>query len=112
MIVGEERTHEELKAVTREYGPYLVDLIVAKKREVEKYCPSGGYPTPILWERGQELAVSEVITRLISAIPKTKGRARAPHVSKPISCHRPAATAPLYLRPCPVAVAVRLFFIL
>jgi hypothetical protein len=34
-------------ALGREFGPAVVDLVMAKKREVERHCPSGAFPTPV-----------------------------------------------------------------
>jgi len=42
MIMGEDRNQEDLKLLTAEFGPEVTDLVIAKKREAERYCPSGG----------------------------------------------------------------------
>jgi hypothetical protein len=46
-VVGDDMEHPALVEVEKEYGRPLAELIVAKKREVERYCPSGYYPTPV-----------------------------------------------------------------
>jgi len=46
-VIGEDYDHPLLVDVIREYGMPVAELIVAKKREIERYCPSGHYPTPV-----------------------------------------------------------------
>jgi hypothetical protein len=41
LVVGEDRTHVQLRNLASEFGEPVVDLVLAKKREIEKHCPSG-----------------------------------------------------------------------
>ncbi len=40
-VVGEDRMHVQLRNLASEFGEPLVDLVLAKKKEMEKHCPSG-----------------------------------------------------------------------
>lgn len=40
-VVGENRTHVQLRNLAAEFGEPIVDLVLAKKREMEEHCPSG-----------------------------------------------------------------------
>lgn len=40
-MVGENRTHVQLRNLAAEFGEPIVDLVLAKKREMEEHCPSG-----------------------------------------------------------------------
>lgn len=46
-MVSVDWDHERLVSLSAKYGRPLAEVVVAKKREVDKYCPSGGYPTPV-----------------------------------------------------------------
>jgi hypothetical protein len=46
-VVGVDFEHPALVEVIKEYGMPLAELIVEKKREIDRYCPSGYYPTPV-----------------------------------------------------------------
>lgn len=46
-VVGDDFGHPILVEIIKEYGRPLAELIVTKKREIERYCPSGHYPTPV-----------------------------------------------------------------
>lgn len=47
LVVGVDHDHVVLKNITQDLGKPVADLIIEKKREVEKYCPSGCYPTEV-----------------------------------------------------------------
>lgn len=47
LVVGVDHDHVVLKNITEDLGKPVADLIIEKKREVEKYCPSGCYPTEV-----------------------------------------------------------------
>ena len=46
-MTGEDYEHPVLVEIIREYGMPIAELIVTKKHEIERYCPSGHYPTPV-----------------------------------------------------------------
>ncbi|EWM22930.1 putative domain XH [Nannochloropsis gaditana] len=48
-IVGVDWDHMVLRNLQEEYGRAMAELVVAKKKEVERYCPSGSYPVLVLW---------------------------------------------------------------
>lgn len=45
--MGVDYDHMVLRNITEDLGRPVADLIIEKKREVEKYCPSGCYPTEV-----------------------------------------------------------------
>lgn len=40
-VVGEIRSHVQLRNLATEFGEPIVELVLAKKREIEMFCPSG-----------------------------------------------------------------------
>ena len=52
-VVGVDHDHPMLAEINREWGEGVAELVVAKKREIEIYCPSGHYPTPVLFHEGK-----------------------------------------------------------
>jgi len=74
--------HPSLHAFSRKWGRAMTDLYVEKRREIEKYCPSGHYPTPVLWEGGKEeaggkeISLPEVLRRILQALRKEREGSR------------------------------------
>lgn len=46
-------------------------------QQVERYCPSGHYPTPVLFHEGRELRLPEAVTRLVEGLRDARQRVRA-----------------------------------
>jgi hypothetical protein len=76
-IVGVDSAHPVLQELRSEHGAAVADLVVEKKREVERYCPSGHYPTPVLFHEGRELRVPEAVARLVDGLREARERIRA-----------------------------------
>jgi hypothetical protein len=73
----------------------LAELVVAKKREVERYCPSGAYPTPVLFLRheNRELPLPEAILRCLDALLQATGRGHGASHSSSASAAAAAASS-------------------
>ena len=56
----------------------MTDLYVEKRREIEKYNPSGHYPTKVLWEGGKEdeggreVSIPEILRRVLPAFREAR----------------------------------------
>lgn len=71
-IVGVNAELKKLVELRETWGSPMVDLLVAKKREVEVHCPSGHYPTPVLFEDERELQVGEAVDKLLQCFKETR----------------------------------------
>lgn len=69
-MVGEDRAHVQLRNLASEFGEPLVDLVLAKKREVEQYNSSGNYIVPVLFSQGREMPLDAAVRRLFLAVRK------------------------------------------
>ncbi len=90
--------HSVLQELRSEHGEAIVDLVIEKKREVERYCPSGHYPTPVLFHDGQELRLPEAVTRLVDGLREARERIRA--LEKIVPQRRGALCLGTYVRTC------------
>lgn len=75
-VVGVDMEHPVLQELRAEHGEPIADLVIEKKREVERYCPSGHYPTPVLFHEGRELRLPEAVTRLVDGLREARERIR------------------------------------
>lgn len=71
-IIGTNHSHKLLLSLCEEWGPAMADLVVVKKEEIEKFCPSGHYPTPVLWKEGKEVTIGAVVRRLVEVLRETR----------------------------------------
>jgi hypothetical protein len=46
--------------------------VVAKKEEIEQFCPSGHYPTPVLWKEGEGVTIGAVVRRMVEVLRETR----------------------------------------
>lgn len=68
-IEGVDPGDGQIVKYKRKYGQGLVDLIVAKRREIEKHNPSGHYPVKLLaTPDGRLLSVQKVLEEVIAKL--------------------------------------------
>ncbi len=89
-ITGVNEQHPVLQTLRERWGEPIAALVVEKKREIEEHCPSGSYPTPVLYENGKVLRMGEAVERLLKALKTARAQARPP----PRAC-RATGSSPL-----------------
>ncbi len=81
-VTGVKDDHPVLLALKDKYGAAVAALVVEKKREIETYCPSGSYPTPVLFVGDKEMRVGEAVERLLKALKKARAQVKRPRACR------------------------------